>query len=358
MAEPNLTAEQVQTLRDFSKKLGKAAEALAKSLQSKGAASGPVAHKPGGEKPAPKPVEAKPVAEAMQSVQVALDNFRNALPDPAQADTADKTRINALGTTADASTPSLQTAFTEFIGSVGRSVAQAQAALDQEARTELQKTAAGGGPLLPTLYRIPKLSAEVRFAFEKESATGLKMLFFSRKEKSSEEHQQSITFDIVATPPPSELVERLRSGAPAIRLVLDPGIRTRLFEAIRGGDLSNMDPRDKAILTEVIGTAPNPVPKDADRMLVIEAVPNRDQQYVLVLAAPDDKEHEPGHGHEIGIWHVQTNGGTSIKAALKFDQKNAPRSDQGPLRSLMAGLGNRQVEALASWNPARDNQGT
>lgn len=282
------------------------------------------------------------IRAALVALEAKLAAFRGTL-DGTGTETTNSTDTRNPSVSSSAPNADLRTSFGDFISSVGRSVADAQSELDRQARHHVATSKSLGGPLLPTLYRIPKLSAEVKFAFEKETGKGLNLLFFSKKENSSEEHQQSISFDIVAVPPPPELVERLASGVPMVRLVLEPEQRERVFQVVRERAAKDLPKADRAVLDAALDAkAPT---RDALRVLILESVPNSTKEYVMVLASNATSETA---STDIGIWHVSLADEAKVATALRFTQGNIPKVNQGPLRSLMATLGDQQAKALAA----------
>jgi hypothetical protein len=345
----------VERLKREARAIRSALESLDRELASRRLPSGPggAPRTPVPSRPLPLDVDADGVRAALEALETEMRSFRAAL-DGARTETTVSTNTRDASGPASSPLADLRTSFGDFISSVGRSVADAQSDLDREARNHVVRSKGLGGPLFPTLYRIPKLSAEVKFAFEKQTGRRLNLLFFSKKENSSEEHQQSISFDIVAVPPPPELVERLESGVPAVRLVLEPRVRERIFMALRGAvsdksdkpdKVGNLDSSDEKVLTETIGSGPDAIPAKADRVIILESVPNPNEEYVLVLASPDASN---ASSHQIGIWHMGMKHPVSLNTSLRFEQKNYSTTNQSPLRSLMAALGDQQAEVLAA----------
>jgi hypothetical protein len=252
--------------------------------------------------------------------------------------------------------PDLKASFSSFIQSVGTSLSRAQDSLDSQARESFRASAAADGPLLPTLYRIPKLSAEVKFAFEKTKDRGLDLLFFSKKEQASEEHQQSIAFEIVATPPPPELLERLQRGIPSLQLVLAPSVREEVVEAIqRFRDLRAKleDVKPKKLEQLELAHLPGPQGSDnhADRLLIIE-VPASNARKFLLFAAGDSSDADSEH--EVGAWHVDLTDpkDPKLKAVLRFSSEGDTGENQGFLKEFVLALGKRQAQFLAGLRPA------
>lgn len=255
-----------------------------------------------------------------------------------------------------ADSPDLRTSFSSFIQSVGTSLSMAQDSLDSQARESFKASAGAGGPLLPTLYRIPKLSAEVKFAFDKTTEKGLNLLFFSKKDQASEAHQQSIAFDIVATPPPPELLERLKRDVPTLQLVLAPSLRQAVLEGIqRFRDLRRElgDVKPKKLEQLELAHLPGPQGADnpADRLLIIE-VPASNARRFLLFAAGDSSDADSDH--EVGAWHVDLTDpeDPKLKAVLRFSSEGDSGENQGFLKEFVLDLGKRQAEFLRGLRPA------
>lgn len=250
----------------------------------------------------------------------------------------------------------LKASFSSFIQSVGKSLSSAQASLDSQARESIRASVAADAPLLPTLYRIPKLSAEVKFAFGEKTAQGLNLIFFSKKEQASEEHQQSIAFDIVATPPPPELLERLKNDVPNLPLVLAPTVREEVVQGIQRfrqlrKDLEDLAPTKLKRLE--LDHLPKPGETDASLShLVIIQIPDPTTRRFLVFAAGDSTA--PDRAHEIGAWHVDLTDPKvpGLQAVLRYSSEGDTGEHQGFLREFILALGKRQAEFLRGLRPA------
>lgn len=95
----------------------------------------------------------------------------------------------------------------EFFQYVGNGVIDAQKTLDRQSAAYVQAQGGGAAPSLPTVYRVPKVSAEIQFAIESTKSESLNILVASRDEEKRRSMQQKIAFDIVAMPPPPELLD-------------------------------------------------------------------------------------------------------------------------------------------------------
>lgn len=255
----------------------------------------------------------------------------------------------------------VQSAFSDFIKSVGHSVAEAQRDLDQESRRYVDTVGRPGGALLPTAFRIPKLSAEIRFAFHREGTEKLNLLFYSGTDKQSREHQQSVSFDIVSAPVPPDVMSALERETPSLTFVLAPGARTRVFEAVnayrleleKDGQGASADELKALELDKLLGD-PAPDPETQDQVLIfpadIDAVPTASPTKFLLLCA-NPKKGAPNH--KVGIWHLQLETDKkrlSVEAVVQFSRKGANddsgTENQGPLRLFVAHLALKQAELL------------
>jgi hypothetical protein len=107
-------------------------------------------------------------------------------------------------------------AISDVFREVGQSVVLAQRELDEQSRA-YQRTS----PLLPAMFRIPKVTAELQFALETTQSTSLNVLIFGTSKKQREAQQHKIQVDVVAAPLPPELQLQTAAGPVAGKLVAD-----------------------------------------------------------------------------------------------------------------------------------------
>ena len=175
--------------------------------------------------------------------------------------------------------------FGEFFAAVGDSVVRAQKKLDSESELYLEEIR-HKDHILPSVFRIPKVSAEIKFALQSVEARKINLLFYSIKEQSQEKHEQSVRFDIVAAPPPQEAVQRIAARAkdggkpPKIEFILALAERHQIFRKLE-------------IL--VPGKNIDRLQAKPDRVLIIPEGP--EGQYYLLLADPDTEKN-------IGVWRL------------------------------------------------------
>ncbi len=104
-----------------------------------------------------------------------------------------------------------------FFESVSRGMIDAQRDLDRRS-VEYSGSAAPGA--LPTAFRIPKANAEFQFGIESSTSRGLNVLILSTEQSQKEMVRHKVSFDVVAVPPPPEVVARIATEHPGLAVRL------------------------------------------------------------------------------------------------------------------------------------------
>jgi len=93
-----------------------------------------------------------------------------------------------------------------FFDAVSDGVVNAQKALDLRSIAYNDplpgSNAARVKPELPTLFRIPRVSAEIQFEISSVSSHGMNIFVAQSSSQTEERMQQKVTFEVVAVPPP------------------------------------------------------------------------------------------------------------------------------------------------------------
>ena len=246
--------------------------------------------------------------------------------------------------TAGAPPTETRRAFADFLVTVGESLVEAQERLDARSRDYLSQ-ARPGVPILPTLFRIPKLAADMKFEVDTTKTKGLNLIFVSNKDQTTQRNQQSINFEIVAVPPPPEVLRELARLPLQLELLLDPTRRAALFalatqtwEALgQPAKLEGDALLEEEIRDEVLIVRPPPVPGDES-----DAAPSA--SYLLVRA---DEAKE----HLLGAWHLAVTGsGDEVKASLElvysYRLKPAQAEDISSFKEAVLALASRQKQLL------------
>lgn len=198
--------------------------------------------------------------------------------------------------------------FDGFLSGLSESVVNAQRRLDAESARYLTGIS-GQRHVMPSIFRMPKLSAHMRFAIESVEGRKLNLLFYSRGAETASRNEQGIDFEIVSVPAPPDALQALERAAPGMDLLLDPYERREVAEAIRGV------PKDEAV-RHIIDASEKP-----EQIVILKLSPEREgiRRYVLMYA-----EAEPEHA--VGLWllTIAADSKASLKAIYRFRRKNSP----------------------------------
>lgn len=208
-----------------------------------------------------------------------------------------------------------------FFSMLSAGLIDAQRNLDNQSAAYLDG-AASQPHVLPSIFRIPKVSAEMKFAYDASQTTGFNLLFYQDQQRAEEQHQQTIQFDIVAAPPPPNLV-----AAPAIVGI----VRVKSDrQAIQKAAVlpTTVTDFDRVIILELIDT------------LQSAATATGARQFVLFYADATGA---------LGAWALQivTSNGTSSPTGTILSFGPAAPS-LATLQSFLSSAGDRQKAFLAS----------
>lgn len=119
---------------------------------------------------------------------------------------------------------------TEFFDAVGSSVVEAQGRLDEASAAYVRSTlrrdsaasdheqggagsppAAQSAPALGSLFRIPRVTAELKCSLEMNREKGFNVIFYTDRTDVRELHQQTVQLEVVAVPVPPDYLNYLKS---------------------------------------------------------------------------------------------------------------------------------------------------
>ncbi len=279
-----------------------------------------------------------------QEIETALENLGTWL-DKAQS------QVKASKTDADAEAQLVQLAqdpaipafsqlvqpaisFESFIGRISHGVVSAQQALDGESANYLTKIA-GQPHILPSIYRIPKLTAKMRFALQVDQSSGVNLIFFSKRDQLQSQNEQAIDFEVVNVPAPPGSEQQLLATGPLMDLVLDPNLRDQVLKAILAAPTAEgASPLINAVKDATL----------ASRLAVLDfranMHPPQAARFLTFHAARDSNK-------SIGLWLLTVPDGAvpSLQTIYKFTAANGPT--EVFLRDLILELGDR-LQALFS----------
>jgi hypothetical protein len=170
------------------------------------------------------------LADAAQPLAARLAALRTLLGGSDQPGGADALpALPDASATADKPPP---TTFAAFLDQIGRAMVDAQQGLD----TLSNLYSHGPAPLVaPTSYRIPKLTASMRFALETVREREFNLLVYSDTQRARELNQQTLDLEIVAVPAAPEVAAAIAERRPRFTVVTGAAARAALLEALLAG---------------------------------------------------------------------------------------------------------------------------
>jgi hypothetical protein len=196
-------------------------------------------------------------------------------------------RMKALGVKPPP-TEGKEVEFSAFFSSVGRALVDAQELLDRHSEDYL-RSIGGRSHILPSVFRIPKLSAEIKFALKEATGEKVNLVFYSTQSEAETLHQQSVQFDIVSIPPPH--VQNMTGLAPRVGLILSSPSREAVFEGITKfllpGDLEGEQTEKQVQKSYLL--------KNRDQVLIVEIEPLK--RFYLLYA-------EEAAPKCVGVWRL------------------------------------------------------
>lgn len=217
--------------------------------------------------------------------------------------------------------------FGKFFSAVGDSLVRAQTEMDRKSAVYIEETR-NHPHALPSTFRIPKISADIKFALQSVQGSKVNLLFYSKHKQSQEQHEQRLKFDIVAAPPPPEITEKilkrtLDTGAlPAVSFISNPVDRKKILTAIidtTKGIVRRLFKQNADRVLIVENRAGNPAENAGDN-------PPPDPDYFVLLANPKAAGQSDEDAHKnTGVWHLsfQKDGRPEFKVVYSYFRKPA-----------------------------------
>lgn len=193
-----------------------------------------------------------------------------------------------------------------FLKQMSTAVVDAQSMLDAKSAEYLAATA-GKPHILPSVFRVPKLTAQMKFALEVEQGKQVNLLFYKRDEKTTSRNEQGIDFDVVSVPAPPGATDALGLFGPRLDLLLDPLERERVLDAVKQGGLADV--------TKIADEAPK-------RLLILSLPVQKDRSEYLVLGTGEKDI-------SVGLWRliIPPAGPPKLENIYPLNRKNAPNED-------------------------------
>ncbi len=128
----------------------------------------------------------------------------------------------------------------DFFTQVGEGMLASQAELD---RQSFAYNVARPPGALPSAYRIPKVQAEIGFTMSRKRQQGFRIFTLGNEASKEKAHSNSVTFEIVATPPVPQALEELPLAA---RFITSPSDREQVMNMLVAAKMGNQIARDAA----------------------------------------------------------------------------------------------------------------
>jgi hypothetical protein len=170
----------------------------------------------------------------------------------------------------------------EFFAEVGRGVLAAQQLLDAHTRTYL-----AGRPPAPGMFRMPKVTAELKLQASRKEQEGI-LWFFTQSTEAAQ--TQTISFEIAAAPPPVELLEQYRRFMSLGVLVLDGLTRAELLDSLRNAGQAAAPFAERFPEVLVLSATPGGPPGAGEFILLLAALPGGATDVLVATVGP------PGDG--------------------------------------------------------------
>lgn len=218
--------------------------------------------------------------------------------------------------------------FGDFFKKVADGFIRAQQNLDAASAQYL--TAVSKQPhALPSVFRIPRVAADVKFALEHKDGKSINLLFFKDENVSTTLNQQTVQFEIVSAPPPAGLLVAPVSAFP----VLSKSRRAELFTFIKDYKFPANPGQTDQLLDRPRLVA------DPDAVIIVSV--DGDNRFLLTVAS----NATPGN---VGFWYLEINAQDN-KATLAVIRKFGSGTDPniGNVGEFIFKLGTTQKEFLA-----------
>ena len=256
----------------------------------------------------------------------------------------------ATTTAAVAAERSNEADFSEFLSEIGEAVVDAQRKLDDQSAAYLREIK-GKEHVMPSVFRIPKVSANMKFAMKERREKGFNIIFAKNKRGAEISLNQGLDFEVVAVPPPPEVMAQLAErGLPGLAFELSRLVRDEVFER-----LDEIHGENSRMKLDMLTEAGN-----RDRVVMVH-VGVDDRQVYLILFATRIKE---GEGEEsevkgnVGVWYLESPeknmepGSDSewtahmLVSYVQSASGGKTKTNYIKLRDLVFGLGERQEKLI------------
>jgi hypothetical protein len=193
---------------------------------------------------------------------------------------------------------------------------------------------AGQPHILPSIFRIPKISAQMKFGLRVDKEQQLNLVFFSTRDQTQSQNEQAIDFEIASVPAPPGAAQQLLQTGPSLDLVLDPLLHAKLISLILQAPATDPD-------TAPLVTAAKD-PKLASRIaaLTVVAAPGKAPRHLLFHATNAAEK-------AVGLWLLThpIDAAPTLETVYKFTTANG--KSEKIIRDIILELGDRLEKLFA-----------
>jgi hypothetical protein len=226
-----------------------------------------------------------------------------------------------------AADPAARFDFDAFFAEIADGFVNAQSKLDV-ASAQYLKQVSVQPHVLPSVFRMPKLNADLKFALEKKEGKAIQLLFFKNESTTTNLNEQSVHFEIVAAPPPVGMLVAPVSVFP----LFSKSRRTELFKLIQ--EFLLPPPNNTAAKTDSALDRKNLI-ANPDRVIIISV--DGDRRFLLAVA-------DNAAAGNVGFWYLDTED-LSLSVLRKFGSPSDPNI--GRVADFVFKLGGVQKDFLA-----------
>lgn len=181
--------------------------------------------------------------------------------------------------------------FGSFLTEIGDSIVDTQQQLDEQSRQYLEGIKQQPH-ILPSVFRIPKVSANIKFGMRKSSEKGFNIIINKQSETDETTLNQSMQFEILSVPPPPDFQQQFYNLVPSVRFIFSSAQRTAIFNDIE---------RYKVRSDQSSGLKKDMLLEHQNDVLILQVEPTtkKDHEDYLITYADESAD------KNVGIWLLQ-----------------------------------------------------
>ncbi len=229
--------------------------------------------------------------------------------------------------------------FADFLSDIGDSVVATQRQLDEQSRVYLEQIK-GNKHITPAIYRLPKVSASIKFGMRKSKGEGFNIIVAQRRKEDERTLNQSLDFEIISVPPPPDYQQTLSGEIPTIGFIFSPTVRQGIFS-----DIEKYQPKpEQTSLKKEIEL----LLASKNEVLMLQIGPRLKKGFdnYLILFANEEGE------KNVGIWSLLRDPSGQQKPVfeiiLKFTASNRQGENYKALRDIIVAHSKQQSKLLSS----------